>query len=236
MSLARSLARFVFGALICGAGFLPSAMASEGLAVVIANEYDGFTPSATRDANAIADKLEADGFDTVRLLGLPGDKIATGLEQVRLAAEDAGPFRIVYVSGFGMCVNDDLMLFTEDVQPEQFKSGKIGDVVVPLSIVREAVANGGSQTLIVFDINPNQCTRDNLSAITPPANSAILITTGIGGDIIEEVDEEGRSAFVTAFLREFAPDRDPIEIIARVIEQIRALTGERQLPFLIGKL
>lgn len=223
---------------LAGMALAPVATVAEsaGLVVVLANEYDGFLPSARRDANVIADRLETGGFNAIRLLNVTGDKIADGVQQIRDAAERAGPLRIVYASGFGMCVNDDLMLFAEDMQPEQFKSGQIGDVVVPLSIIGEAVSEGGAQTLIVFDINPNQCTQATLKAITLPANAALLVTTGIGGDVIDEVGEGGMGAFSTAFLQEFTADRTPNDIIAKVVEEIRALSDERQLPILIGEL
>jgi len=213
-----------------------AAQESAGLVVVIANEYDGFIPSATRDANAVADKLEGDGFDAVRLLDVVGGDFVAELEKVRVAAERAGSLRIIYATGFGMCLNETLVVFTEDAQPEQFKSGQIGDVVVPLAFVAEAAATGGAQTLIVFDVNPNQCTRVFFDGVKLPPNSALLITTGIGGDVVEEVNEDGMSAFVTAFIHEYAPDRALNDIIVKVVEQIRELTDERQMPLLIGDL
>ena len=221
-----------------GIALAPVAAAQEsaGLAVVIANEYGGFIPSTTRDANAVGDKLERDGFDTVRLLNVPGRAFAARLDEVRGAAVSAGPLRVVYISGFGMCLDNSLVLLAEDLQPEQLESGLFGGQVIPLAIVAEAVAAGGAQTLIVFDINPNQCSRHYLESIKMPANTALLITTGIGGDVIDEVDEDGMSAFVTAFLREFAPDRALNDNIVKVIEQIRALSGETQMPLLIGDL
>ncbi len=214
----------------------PASAASAGLAVVIANEYEGFLPGATRDATAIADKLEASGFAAVRLLGATGDAIAAGIEQMRKAAEGAGPLRIVYLSGFGMCLNDDLVLFADDMQPEQYESGQVGDVAIPLSVVVEAVAAGGDQTLVVFDTSPNQCTEDGLKAIKLPEKTALLVTTGIGGDVVDEIEEGGKSAFATAFLQEFAPDRAPKDVVDKVIEQIKVLTEEQQVPVLIGKL
>lgn len=210
--------------------------ASAGLVVVIANEYDGFLAGTTRDANAIADKLEADGFSAVRLLNKAGEDIAAGLGKVRAAALSAGPIRLVYVSGFGMCLNDDLVLFAEDMQPEQFQSGQFGNVAIPLSSLAEAVSKGSERILVVFDIDPNQCTWDGLNAIKFTPNSALLVTTGIGGDIDGEVGEEGMNAFTTAFLQEFARDIALSDIVANVIEQIRLLTNERQVPILVGEL
>lgn len=219
-----------------GALFSTHASASDGLVVVIANSYEGALPGALNDGNAIADRLQAEGYDGIRLLGVPGSAMAAGLEQIRKTAEGAGPFRLIYATGFGMCLNDDLVLFADDLQPEQFKSGQVGDVVIPLSVVAEAAAVGGEQTLLVFDTNPRQCTRDALDAFKLPPNSALLVTTGIGGDVIDEIDDNGMSAFSTAFIEKFAGGRDVADIISPVMAQIQELTGEQQVPILIGKL
>jgi hypothetical protein len=214
----------------------PASAASAGLVVVIANEYDGVLPGATRDGTAIVDKLEASGFGAVRLMGATGGEMAAGLEQIRKAAEGAGPFRIVYATGFGMCLNDDLVLFAEDMQPEQFESGQLGDVVIPLSVVAEAAAAGGEQTLVVFDSDPKQCTDEALKAIKLPEKTALLVTTGIGGDVVDEVEEGGNGAFATAFLQEFVPGRAPEEVLGKVAEQIKAMTEELQVPIVLGAL
>lgn len=239
-ALRSALARLTIGASVWFAGMalvpITAAQASAGLVVVIANEYDGHLTGVQRDADAIASKLEAEGFDAVRMLGLPGAAVAGGIEQVRSAAKSAGPLRIIYASGFGMCLNDDLFLFAEDMQPEQFASGKVGDFIVPLSIVAEAAAAGGSQTLVVFDISPFECTRDTLQAFRLSPNWALLVTTGIGGDVIDELNEDGIGAFTIAFLQQFVSDRPPNDIIDKVIEQIRIMTGDRQVPILFGKL
>lgn len=213
----------------------PASAASAGLAVVIANEYDGVLPGATQDGTAIADKLAAGGFTAVRLMAATGGAMAAGVEEIRKAAEGAGPFRIVYLTGFGMCLNDDLVLFAEDMQPEQFESGQLGDVIIPISVVAEAAAAGGEQTLVVFDTDPKQCTDEALKAIKLPEKTALLVTTSIGGDVID-IEDGDTSAFVTAFLQEFAPGRAPKEILDKTIEQIKALTEELQVPILIGGL
>ena len=157
-------------AVLGGVALAPSASmaASAGLGVVIANSYDEFLPASLRDANAIADKLEQNGFTTVRLLGASGGEMAADILQVRQAAETAGPLRLIYMSGFGMCLNDDLVLFAEDMQPEQYKRGQIADVVVPLSLVADAVSGGATQILIVFDTNPRRCTSDMVDAVKLP--------------------------------------------------------------------
>ncbi len=219
-----------------GLASVPASAASAGLAVVIANEYDGVLPGATRDGTAIADKLEAGGFTGVRLLGAAGGAMTAGVEQIHKAAEGAGPFRIVYLTGFGMCLNDDLMLFAEDMQPAQFESGQLADVVIPVSVVAEAAAAGGEQTLIIFDTDPKQCTDEALKAVKLPEKTALLVTTSIGGDVVDEIEEGGKGAFATAFLQEFAPERAPKEILDKTIEQIKALTEELQVPILIGAL
>jgi hypothetical protein len=215
----------------------PGAMAtSAGLAVVIANSYDDILPASPRDANAIADKLEKNGFTTVRMLDASGGEMAAGVVQLRQVAEGAGPLRLVYMSGFGMCSNDDILLFAEDMQPEQYKSGQIGDVVLPLSVVAEAASGGASHTLVVFDTDPRQCTRDMIDAVKLPDNAALLITTGIGGDIVDEVDENGLGAFATAFVDIFTADRPIKDIVTDVIARIREITEDQQVPILIGKL
>lgn len=210
--------------------------ASAGLVVAIANSYDDILPASLRDATAVADKLAASGFSTVRLLDASGGEMAAGIVQIRQAAETAGPLRLVYMSGFGMCFNDDMVLFAEDMQPEQFKSGQIGDVIVPLSVVAEAASDGASQTLVVFDTNPRQCTRDMVDAVKLPDNASLLVTTGIGGDVLEEIDENGLSAFATAFVEAYAADRPIKDIVNDIVARIRELTEEQQVPILVGTL
>jgi hypothetical protein len=209
---------------------------STGLAVVIANSYDEFLPASLRGADAIADKLEESGFTTIRLREATGGEMAASMVQVRQAAETAGPLRLVYMSGFGMCVSDDIVLFAEDMQPEQFKSGQIGDVVVPVSLVAEAVSGGADRILVVFDINPRQCTQDMVNAVKLPENAGLLITTGIGGDVIDEIDEGGMSAFATAFVETFTTERPIKDIVTDVVTQVREMTEEQQTPILVGGL
>jgi hypothetical protein len=222
------------GVCLLGQGVAPAVAASAGLAVVIGNEYDGFLPGAPRDANAIADKLDEAGFSTVRLVNATGGAVAAGIQQIRQAAEGAGPLRIVYASGFGMCLNDDLILFAEDMQPEQFKSGELGDAAIPLSVIAEAAAEGGSETFVVFDTTPNQCSDDAVKAIKVPGQGALLVTTGIGGDVLEAVDEDGIGAFATAFIEAYSPDAALKDTVAKVVDKIRELTDGEQQPMLIG--
>jgi hypothetical protein len=240
--IAMMLQRFVAGtvwlaALLLSAMATPaSAAGSAGLAVVIANSYDEVLPASLRDADAIADKLEENGFATIRLLGATGGEMAAGVAQIRQAAETAGPLRLVYMSGFGMCVSDDIVLFAEDMQPEQFKSGQIGDVIVPVSLIAEAASTGADRSVVVFDTNPRRCTQDMVNAVKLPDNAALLITTGIGGDIIDEIDEDGMSAFATAFVDTFAADRPIKDIVTDVVAQVREMTDEQQKPIIVGEL
>lgn len=240
--IAMTMQRLVAGTVWVAALLLPAttipagAADSAGLAVVIANSYDETLPASLRDADAIADKLEENGFATIRLLGATGGEAAAGVVQIRQAAETAGPLRLVYMSGFGMCVADDLVLFAEDMQPEQFKSGQIGDVVVPVSLIAEAASAGADRSLVVFDINPRRCTRDMVNAVKLPENAALLITTGIGGDIIDEIDENGMSAFATAFVDTFTTDRPIKDIVTDVVAQVREMTDGQQESILVGKL
>lgn len=224
-------------ALLLSAMVVPAGAAdSAGLAVVIANSYDETLPASLRDADAIADKLQENGFSTIRLLGATGGEMAAGIEQVRQAAETAGPLRLVYMSGFGMCVSDEIVLFAEDMEPEQFKSGQIGDVVVPISLIAEAASTGADRSIVVFDTNPRRCTQDMVNAVKLPENAALLITTGIGGDIIDEIDEAGMSAFATAFVDTFGTDRSIKDIVTDVIAQVREMTDGQQKPILVGEL
>jgi len=209
--------------------------ASTGLAVVIANSYDGHLPTSLTDAGAIADKMEENGFTAIRLLGATGAEAAAAVEQIRQAAETAGPLRLVYMSGFGMCLNDDIVLFAEDMQPEQYKSGQIGDVVVPLSAVAEAVSAGGSGTLVVYDTTPRQCTRDMVDSVKLPENGVLLVTTAIGGDVVDEIDENGMSAFASAFVDSYAADRPIKDIVADVVAEIQATTEDQQVPIVVGE-
>lgn len=209
--------------------------ASAGLAVVIANGYDDHLPASLRDAGAIADKLAENDFTTVRLLGATGAEAVGAMEQIRQAAEAAGPLRLIYMSGFGMCFNDDIVLFAEDMQPEQYKSGEIGSVVVPLSLVVEAASAGAERTLVVFDTTPRQCTRDMVNSVKLPENTVLLVTTAIGGDIVDEVDEGGMSAFASAFVDSFAAGRPIKDIVADVVAEIRATTEDQQVPIVVGE-
>lgn len=209
--------------------------AAPGLAVVIGNSYEGYLPGSPRDAGAVADTLEKNGFVTVRMLSATGSEIASEVARLAAAVAAAGPTRIVYMSGFGMCFNDDLVLFAEDIQPEQFKSGKIGDVAISLSVVAETVAAGAEHALVVFDTNPRQCTRDMVDALKLPKNTVLLITTGIGGDVIDEIDEGGMSAFATAFVDSFDAKQPVDKLAADLAAQIRTMTEGQQVPIVVGK-
>lgn len=231
--VAASAAVLLFGAATVSTS---AAAASAGLAVVIANSYDGVLPASLRDASAIADKLEENDFAAIRMLGATGSEMLAGIEQIRQTAETAGPLRLVYMSGFGMCINDDIVLFADDMQPEQFESGQIADVVVPLSVVAQAASAGAGRTLVVFDTNPRRCTREMVDAVKLPENTTLLITTAIGGDVIDEIDENGMSAFATAFVDTYSADRPIKDIVTDVVAQIRATTEDQQVPIVVGEL
>jgi hypothetical protein len=207
-----------------------------GLAIVIANSYSGFLDGPAGDAEAIAKKAEGGGFSALRIMNVGGKDFAPKLDEIRTAAEAAGPFRIVYATGFGMCLNDDLMLFAEDMQPEQYTSGKVGDVVVPLSTVAEAAATGGGKVLVVFDTTPNQCTDDSLKAVKLPPSSALLVTTAVGSDVVDNFDETGRGAFTTAFLQGFEPRLAPKDLADKLIREVSTITEDQQVPVLFGSL
>lgn len=226
----------LFAILLVGANLAPTraSAASAGLAVVIANSYDGFLPSSARDAGAIADRLEQENFDAVRMLGMAGGEIIARVGRLGESVAAAGTKRFVYMSGFGMCFNDDLVLFAEDMQPEQFKSGQIGEVIVPLSVVLNAIAEGAGETLVVFDTTPRQCTRDMIDAIKLPENTVLMVTTGIGGDVIDEVDEGGMSAFTTAFVKSFAADRPSRELANQLAAKISEMTEDQQKPIVVA--
>lgn len=229
------LAGLAFAAMLL-AGIANASAQSPGLAVVIANSYEGFLDGPESDAEAIAGKVEEAGFSTLRIMDVAGKDFAPKLDEIRKAAEAAGPFRIVYATGFGMCLNDDLVLFAEDMQPEQYQSGQVGDVVVPLSTVAEAAATGGGQVLVVFDTTPNQCTTDSLKAVKLPASSALMVTTAVGSDVLDNFDESGRGAFATAFLQAFEARFAPKDLAERLIREVTTITEEQQVPVLFGTL
>jgi uncharacterized caspase-like protein len=218
------------------AGVAGAAAQPAGLAVIVANSYSGFLDGPAADAEAIAGKVEESGFSTLRIMNVAGKDFAPKLDEIRKAAEAAGPFRVIYATGFGMCLNDDLMLFAEDMQPEQYTSGKVGDVVVPLSTVAEAAATGGGQVLVIFDTTPNQCTADSLKAVKLPARSALLVTTTVGGDVVDNFDETGRGAFATAFLQAFEPRLAPKDLADKLVREVGTITEDQQVPVLFGTL
>lgn len=207
-----------------------------GLAVVIANSYGGFLTGTEVDADAIAAKAEQGGLSALRILDVTGKDFAPKLDEIRTAAAAAGPFRLVYATGFGMCVDDDLMLFAEDMQPEQYNSGQLGDAVVPLSIVAEAAATGGGKVLVVFDTNANQCAEDDLKKVKLPAESGILLTTAVGGDVLDNFDESGKGAFATAFEQAFDAKLALKALADKLAEQVNTITEEQQQPVLFGTL
>jgi hypothetical protein len=216
----------------------PSGAAAQpaNLAIIIANGYSGFLEGPAGDAEAIAKKAEEGGFTALRIMDVAGKDFVPKLYEIRTAAVAAGPFRIVYATGFGMCLNDDLVLFAEDMQPEQYTSGKVGDVVVPLSTVADAAATGGGQVLVIFDTTPNQCTNDSLKAVKLPPSSALLVTTAVGSDVVDNFDETGRGAFATAFLQGFEARLAPKELADKLVREVSTITEEQQTPVLFGAL
>jgi hypothetical protein len=218
------------------AGISDAGAAPAGLAVVIANSYSGYLDGPEGDAEAIAKKAEEGGFTALRITDVAGKDFGAKLDEIRKAAQAAGPFRIVYATGFGMCLNDDLMLFAEDMQPEQYTSGKVGDVVIPLSTVAEAAATGGGKVLVIFDTTPNQCTDDSLKAVKLPPSSALMVTTSVGSDVVDNFDESGLGAFATAFLQGFEPRLAPKDLAAKLVSEVSTITEDQQTPVLLGSL
>jgi len=235
--MTRWISRLAFSAALFASFGTASALAAgPGLAVVLANDYDSHAPGATRDGAAIADAMEAKGFASVRIVNAASTAMPAGLDAIRKAAVNAGPFRLIYAGGFGACVNGELMLFADDIQPEQFQSGEISDVVVPLSTLRDAAGEGAGPTLIVFDGNPMQCTESDIKAIKLPEKTALMVTTGIGGDVVEEIEGSDIGAFATAFIAEYAPDRMASELLDELSDQIQTLSEGQQVPITVGSL
>jgi hypothetical protein len=216
------------------AGLSAAGAQPAGLAIIIANSYAGFLEGPAGDAEAIAKKAEEGGFTALRIMNVAGKAFAAKLDEIRKAAGAAGPFRIVYATGFGMCLNDDLMLFAEDMQPEQYNSGQVGDVVVPLSTVAEAAATGGGQVLVVFDTTPNQCTDDFLKAVKLPPSTVLMVTTAVGSDVVDNFDETGRGAFATAFLQGFEARLAPKDLAEKLVREVSTITEDQQTPVLFG--
>jgi hypothetical protein len=209
--------------------------ASSGLAVIVANSYDGFLPAAPRDASTIAETLTQNGFTTLRRLDASGGEMAGAISEIRQEASAAGPTRFVYLSGFGMCLNNDLVLFAEDLQPEQFKTGQVADFAIPVSLVAGAAAADADQILVVFDAIPRLCTRDAVKTITLPENTVLLVTTGIGGDLVDELDEDGAGVFATAFSEVYTADRPLGDVVSDIVAKIDEITDGQQKPILVGE-
>ena len=69
----------------------------------------------------------------------------------------------------------------------------------------------------------------------PPA-SALLVTTAVGSDVVDNFDETGRGAFTTAFLQGFEPRLAPKDLADKLIREVSTITEDQQVPVLFGAL
>ena len=171
----------------------------------------------------------------MRLVNATGSALAAGLPQIRQAATSAGPLAS-FMPAASACVSTTISSSLPKICSQS--SSRAASSATQRShsrFIAEAAGEGGSKTFVVFDTTPNQCTTDAVKAIKVPGEGALLVTTGIGGDVLEEVDENGLGAFAAAFVEACTPDAALKETVTKVVDKIRELTDGEQQPMLIGE-
>lgn len=204
------------------------------LLIVFANGYGDQLPGVIRDANALAEGLRAKGVQNLLIFGTDKSVLEETQAKIRQRASSVPGTRLVYATGFGLCLDGDLVLLGEDMTLAQFNKKNYAPVAMSLSKIAEAASSPTDKTVLVFDTNPATCTDKLLADLKLPAGTSLMVTTGIGGAVADTITESGRDAFVTALLQSYDPARPLAETLKAVAEGIESLTSKDQVPILIG--
>ena len=234
--------KILLGALLLAVALISGpALAGGKAALVIGNGAYKAMPSLrnpANDANLIAGKLTALGFDVVRIID--GDRAAfwSGLKTFGRKAQDAD-VALVFYAGHGVQVNGRNWLLPVDAEIEA-STDLPAQALRANDLLEIMEASGARLKLVFFDAcrnNPlprslSRGASNGLARLEANAAGMMIAFATSPGDVA--LDGSGQnSPFTEALARHIdTPDLEVRHLMGRVRESVYTTTGERQLPWL----
>jgi tetratricopeptide (TPR) repeat protein len=225
-------------------------LAERRVALVIGNsQYRSVPvlPNPRRDAQAVAQALREDGFQTVMVVNDAGrDALRDALRRFRAEADKA-EWALVYYAGHGVQIGktnylipvDAKLADARDVQGETIAYGEVEAAVGGAStlriIVLDACRTDPFETQMAR-ANPGRAVARGLSP--PPETDAgmLVVYSAKDGQVAEDGDG-ANSPFAAALVAQLkVPGREVRRLFDYVREDVMNATGRRQQPFTYGSL
>jgi TPR repeat protein len=232
-----------------GPGSNLPAVAERRVALVIGNSaYQAVSglPNTTKDANAIADVLKADGFASVRTaLDMTRAGMIASLNEFQREA-DTADWAVVYYAGHGLEISGTNYLVPIDARLGDDRD--LQDEAVSVDRVLYAVENARKLRLVMLDAcrdNPflkrmhrSAATRSisrGLAAIEP-VGATLIVFAAKDGETAEDGTGE-HSPFAASLIRRLQEPTVEINKLFRLVtSDVLKMTGNQQRPFVYGSL
>ena len=214
-------------------------------ALVIGNNAYPMAPlrNSVNDANAIAEKLEEQGFEVTKLLDIGGAEIQSAVETFYKQLESDNEERavgLVYYAGHAIQINHRNYLVPLDIQfgdPERFLEG-LYDINDLLSSIPQS---GDVQSVIILDacrdnpfagmegLDDSVKINDGLAPIRAPVGTLIAYSTEPGNTAS---DGKGKNGLYTTHLLKHMDDKIPVEeVFKKVRKGVSRQSRKKQIPW-----
>jgi formylglycine-generating enzyme required for sulfatase activity len=247
------MVRIVLVALVllfqCFCAFVtPALAAGKRVALVIGNAaYSDVGPLANpeSDSAAVAQALEASGFDDVRHVGnLTAEQMRQELKSFSALSANAD-IAVIYYAGHGVELADQNYLVPVDAK--LLRSTDIEFEAIPLSSVRQAVSGASKLRIVVLDAcrnNPfklagkggTRAATRGLGRIEPGAGEVVAYAAK-EGTLAQDGPANQNSPFAAALVKSLRePGLEVRLLFGRVRDDVLAATGNEQEPYTYASL
>jgi tetratricopeptide (TPR) repeat protein len=230
----------------------PAAGPERRVALVIGNSQyrsAAFLPNPRRDAQAVADALRQDGFQSVELaMDLDRDGMVKALRAFRDQA-DRADWALVYYAGHGIEIDrinyliptdaklrDDRDVTTETISYEEMLSAAGGARVLRIVVLDACRANPFKDQMRRTATSRSGIDR----GLAPPPESkpgTLVVYAAKDGELAADDGGGGNSPFARAFVAELkVPGREVRRLFDYVRDEVLDATDNRQQPFTYGSL
>jgi uncharacterized caspase-like protein len=229
----------------------PVTLSDRRVALVIGNsDYRTVAalPARRRDAEAVADALRQDGFQTVMLMSdLTRDAMRDALRAFRAVADDAD-WAVVYFAGHGLEAGGAGRLVPIDAGLADENAA--ADETIAYADVEQVVGGARALRLIIIDADRNNPFAAQGAAPRAPSagsgapdtasemkSGVLMVFSTRGGDAVIEAGDGGVSPFARALAAQLkAPGVEIRRLFAAVRDDVLRATGGRQRLFAYGAL
>jgi uncharacterized caspase-like protein len=228
----------------------PAVTAERRVALLIGNSKYAAAPflrNPRRDADAVAEALRQDGFQTVMLRSdLGRDALRDALRTFRAAADNAD-WALIYYAGHGLQIGKTNYLIPVDAKLADARDMQAETIAY--SELETAIGGARALRIIILDACRNdpfeaQMARANSSralgrGLSPPPEpdaGMLVVYSAKDGQVAEDGDG-ANSPFAAALVAQLkVPGREVRRVFDYVREEVMNATGKRQQPFTYGSL